>query len=161
MKKIVITSDSHGDAEVLFRILQEEADADAMIFLGDGFDDLESLEYEYPNVQILAVPGNCDHNWRDARECTAEFEGVRIFYTHGHMYGVKQALGPLASAAAERGASVALFGHTHMAEKDEIRGVTLFNPGSVSRPVGRRATYGVALCENGQCFLSHKTVPEA
>ena len=67
---------------------------------------------------FLAVRGNCDFG--SDLPLTGEFtaQGVKIFYTHGHYYGVKSGLYTLACAARERGAQVALYGHTHNALED-------------------------------------------
>ena len=43
MTKLVILSDSHNSEPAIRRILKAEADADALIFLGDGLRDLEQI----------------------------------------------------------------------------------------------------------------------
>ena len=73
----------------------------------------------------------------NAGEFTAQ--GVKIFYTHGHYYGVKSGLYTFACAARERGAQVALYGHTHNALEDYDDGLYLLNPGSLN---SWEATYG-------------------
>ena len=63
---------------------------------------------------------------------------------------VKGTLSALAAAARERGADIALFGHTHLRlerylppERDGERPLWLFNPGSISRPREGRPSYGI------------------
>ena len=72
--------------------------------------------------------------------------------------GVKMGSERLAECAGERGADVALFGHTH--RRELVRGVgtaaTVFNPGSL-RDGG---SYGVITIENGKCSFTWKRVPE-
>ena len=70
---------------------------------------------------------------KTAQDGLAAFDGVLIFYTHGHMYGVKYDLDTLADAASARGAEVALFGHTHIPHAETRSKVFLFNPGSCGR----------------------------
>ena len=55
--------------------------------------------------------------------------GVLFFYTHGHHYGVKRGSERLAQCAGDRGADVALFGHTHVRELQRGVGTaaTVFN----------------------------------
>ena len=130
--KILVISDVHGRMRDLRWVLQNET-ADAMFYLGD-------VGYQEPT------------------EGMAPFAGVLFFYTHGHHYGVKMGSERLAESAGERGADVALFGHTH--RRELVRGVgtaaTVFNPGSL-RDGG---SYGVIKVTDGQCEFSWKRVPQ-
>ena len=91
----------------------------------------------------------------------AAFDQVVVFYTHGHMYGVKYDLDTLADAAAARGAEVALFGHTHKPIALQKNGVFLFNPGSCGRCYTGPNTYGVMLLDKGKITsFAHKEVPQ-
>ena len=113
MTKLLILSDSHNSRLAIENILAAEADSiDALIFLGDGLRDLEQALTFYPSLRAYAVAGNCDFGALEPLDGLAAFDGVVVFYTHGHMYGVKYDLDTLADAAAARGANVALFGHT-------------------------------------------------
>ncbi len=159
MKKIVIASDSHGDAPALRRILQAEPDAAALVFLGDGYRDLEGLAEEFRQLRIYHVLGNCDYDAQGPEEGLVAFEQVLFLCTHGHRYSVKTGLLALAEAAHGRGVDVALFGHTHVPELEQMEGVYLFNPGSVGRAFDGHPSYGVALCENGEVTFQHKEVP--
>ena len=134
MTKLLILSDSHNSRLAIENILAAEADSiDALIFLGDGLRDLEQALTFYPSLRAYAVAGNCDFGALEPLDGLAAFDGVVVFYTHGHMYGVKYDLDTLADAAAARGANVALFGHTHIPVAEERGGVFLFNPGSCAR----------------------------
>ena len=159
MKKLLITSDSHGSASALCRILAKEQDADGLFFLGDGLGDLEQLRRQYPDLPVYAVAGNCDYGSDAPEEGLLTCEGVRFFYTHGHHYNVKYGLLTITLATAQREADVVLFGHTHLPELDTFNGVTLFNPGSVGRPVNGHATYGVAIVDKGTVKFQHREVP--
>ena len=87
--------------------------------LGFAYD---AIEKEHPD----AVVHLGDH-------LTLELDGVRIFVTHGHLYGVKRDLTALAGAAKDAGARLALFGHTHIQHLEERGGITLLNPGTAGR----------------------------
>ena len=118
MCKILVISDVHGRLRDLRWVLQNET-ADAMFFLGDGLYDLNAaleLRREPVPYPIYRVAGNCDVNYSEPSEGLAPFGGVLFFYTHGHHYGVKMGSERLAECAGERGADVALFGHTHRRE---------------------------------------------
>lgn len=83
--------------------------------------------------RVLSVRGNCDL-WGPPRAETLlrTFEGVRIFGTHGHRYGVKQGLLRFSLAAQEQQAQVALFGHTHIPYCRQEDGLWLLNPGAAA-----------------------------
>ena len=77
--------------------------------------------------------GNCDIPRLGDDELTLDVEGVKIYACHGDRLGVKRGAGELAAKAASIGADIALYGHTHKACEKVINGVTLFNPGTLSR----------------------------
>ena len=129
--RIVVISDSHGRTRRLDRVFADQPQAEAYLFLGDGLPDWAQMEKKYPERRLLAVAGNCDGGTTVPSVRTEEFGGVRILLTHGHIYKVKYDLGTLALAARERGAQVALFGHTHRALECQDRELLLVNPGSV------------------------------
>lgn len=143
--KWLVVSDSHGLGGVLYDICESHSAVDGLFFLGDGLRDLEYVQSVYPNLQVYAVSGNCDME-NCAAEGVADCGGVRVLYTHGHMYGVKSALGPLCKHAKEEGAAVALYGHTHRPLCGVQDGVLLANPGAVS---SYPAQYGLLTVENG------------
>ena len=158
--KILVVSDVHGRLRDLRWLLQNET-ADAMFYLGDGLYDLNAaltLRKEPVPYPIYRVAGNCDAGYPDPTEGLAPFAGVLFFYTHGHHSGVTMGTDRLAESAGERGADVALFGHTH--RRALVRGIgtaaTVFNPGSL-RDGG---SYGVITVTDGACQLGWKRVPE-
>ena len=103
MTKLLILSDSHNSTGAVERILHAESDATAVIFLGDGLRDLEEALTFYPKMKVYAVAGNCDFGALEPLDGLAAFDQVVVFYTHGHMYGVKYDLDTLTDAAAARG----------------------------------------------------------
>ena len=143
MTKLLILSDSHNSTGAVERILHAESDATAVIFLGDGLRDLEEALTFYPKMKVYAVAGNCDFGALEPLDGLAAFDQVVIFYTHGHMYGVKYNLDTLTDAAEARGAEVALFGHTHVPVAEQHGSVFLFNPGSCGRCYTGPNTYGI------------------
>ena len=161
MTKLLILSDSHNSAGAVERILHAESDAKAVVFLGDGLRDLEDALTLHPKMKVYAVAGNCDFGALEPLDGLAAFDQVVVFYTHGHMYGVKYDLDTLADAAAARGAEVALFGHTHKPIALQKNGVFLFNPGSCGRCYTGPNTYGVMLLDKGKITsFAHKEVPQ-
>ena len=150
MTRLLVLSDSHGGRAAIERILMKESKTiDALIFLCDGLRDLESTLTLFPKLRAYSVAGNCDYGALEPLDGLAAFDGVVIFYTHGHMYGVKYDLDTLADAAAARGAEVALFGHTHIPHAEQRGKVFLFNPGSCGRCYTGANTYGILTLDGG------------
>ena len=103
MTKLLVLSDSHGGRAAIERVLMKESKSiDALIFLGDGLRDLELALTLCPKLRAYSVAGNCDYGALEPTDGLAAFDGVVIFYTHGHMYGVKYDLDTLADAASAR-----------------------------------------------------------
>ena len=161
MTRLLILSDSHNSREAIERILKAEAATiDALIFLGDGLRDLELALTRYPKLRAYAVAGNCDYGALEPLDGLVAFDQCVIFYTHGHMYGVKYDLDTLTDAASARGAEIALFGHTHIPLAEQRGKVFLFNPGSCGRSYTGPNTYGILTLDNGKVVShEHKEVP--
>lgn len=66
-------------------------------------------------------------------ELELEVEGRRLFACHGHRYGVKSGTERLAEAAKARGCDIALYGHTHVPDVHEEKGILMINPGCMTR----------------------------
>lgn len=107
---------------------------DALIHLGDFYDDGIAIAEENPSIPMHQVPGNCDRY----RFCGLKPEvlcypvcGVKLYMTHGHMHGVKSGTYRLLISARENGAQAALYGHTHCADcHQEEDGLWVLNPGA-------------------------------
>ncbi len=132
--KYLVMSDTHGNTAAALKILAGYPDADAVIHLGDGTEDLRPAERFFSGA-FICVRGNND--WCSSpEERTVEIGGVKFFLSHGHRYGVRYSREMLASEAKRNGCLYALYGHTHVARDENIYGVRLLNPGAVSFPVG-------------------------
>ena len=141
--KIVVMSDSHYDEKSVESVRGYLQDADVLLHCGDGAPDIEALRTTFKG-EVYAVSGNCDINCTYPQERLLEFDGVKIFITHGHRYNVKYEYHSIAYRCREVGASIGLFGHSHKGMIDKDQGVALMNPGSVSLPYGRdKKTIGI------------------
>ncbi len=148
--KWMIASDIHGSAEYCRALLGriKEEDPDRILLLGDllyhgprndlpqGYAPKEVIELLNPLApRLLCVRGNCeaevdqmvlqfpvlaDYAWIDTN-------GLRIFATHGHLFGLDNPP-PLATG------DILLCGHTHVPILVKREGYTYINPGSVSIP---------------------------
>ena len=131
--KVLIFSDSHSGLSFM-RLCVDKIKPDAILHLGDHYDDAEAIHEEYPNIPLEAVAGNCDKYRAPiyAREILLHtVGGVRLYMTHGHIHRVKQVLSFLIRDARAANADAALFGHTHVAYcEQESDGLWVVNPGS-------------------------------
>lgn len=142
--KILVISDSHRMTNRLANIFDEQSDADAVIFLGDGESDMDNAEYLIKSGNVYKVRGNCDFCSALTDEALIELAGKRIFFTHGHIYSVKSGYEQIIAAAKSKGADICLFGHTHSPYKECVDSLNIMNPGTAS--LGQ---YGIVEIQNG------------
>ncbi len=131
--RIIVMSDSHGSTSRVRQIFTDNPGAELYLHLGDGAADFVKAGWLFPSTARMGVRGNCDPS-RDLdipKTGLVELGGKRIFFTHGDLYRVKHGLDELEAAAREKGADIALFGHTHTALQEYRDGLWLINPGSV------------------------------
>ena len=163
--ELLIFSDSHGSAQNMTAAIDRQIKMpDAVLFLGDGARDLDRLFL--CDIPIWAVRGNCDwssSDYADKTERTLYFEGHTILLCHGHEWGVKGGMGALIAHAAEVGADIVLFGHTHtptlqtIAAGEQVKGITLtrpmylFNPGSI----GYEGSFGTLTLKGESVLLNY------
>lgn len=130
--RILVLSDSHSGLSFMRACIQA-VKPDAMIHLGDYFEDGKDMAEEFPYIPMHQVPGNCDRYRMVAyhpEQICYLVGGVRLFMTHGHNEKVKMTLALLKKEAREAGAQAALFGHTHSPYCCQEDGLWLLNPGS-------------------------------
>ena len=132
---IAIISDSHGNRNSISKIKSKISDAEILIFLGDGENDLNEITKEF-HGEVYAVRRNCDFNGKYPEERVIEIKGKKIFMCHGHKYGVKYGYNSIYYRGKEIGADIVLFGHSHLPIIEEYDGLTLMNPGSISHGMG-------------------------
>lgn len=131
--KILVLSDSHSALQFMYRCV-ETVKPDAIIHLGDYFDDGQVLRTDFPQIPLYQVPGNCD-SYRcpgiQPHTRVEEIFGVKFLLTHGHRQNVKMNLSALLMEARSCGVDAALYGHTHRADLHrEEDGLWILNPGS-------------------------------
>ncbi len=136
--KFLIASDSHGALARIIEMMLTHPDIDNIIFLGDGDRDIDDIMAAYPEKTCHVVSGNCDHFSSRPDFDVFDICKVRILYTHGHRFQVKNGLASLKLGAKKLGAQFALYGHTHIPKTDESEGIIYFNPGSI-----RDGRYGI------------------
>lgn len=156
--KILVLSDSHSAISFMRRCI-ETVCPDAVIHLGDHYDDAEAMKEAFPRIPFYQVPGNCDR-YRcvpGTQEIRVErIYGLDVYMTHGHRHSVKQYLGSLLKDARACKVKVVLYGHTHVPDcHQEPDGLWVLNPGSCGYYGG---TAGLIVTQGGQvqdCKILH------
>ncbi len=147
--KILVLSDSHS----LLRVMRSAVQAikpDAIIHLGDYFDDGEVIHEENMHIPFHQVPGNCDkYRMYQPRPEVLCYNvcGVKLFMTHGHNHNVKYGLNSLLQDARVENAQAVLYGHTHTPDCRQDNGMWILNPGSCGNGGG---TVGLMEVNNGE-----------
>ena len=166
---LLVLSDSHGHPDRVAEAIRRVR-PDGILFAGDGLRDLTYCDLPCP---LWAARGNCDWGCSSLitggqvvepeDELLFTLEGVRIFLTHGHHYGVKSGLGGVIAHGVTQRADVVIFGHTHLPLELHLSpdrpgdfGVsaplTVFNPGSIG---DRAASFGTLTLRGGQMLFGH------
>ena len=151
--RILFFSDAHGVPTALKALRARVAadSPDVVCFLGDALYhgprngvpadyDTKCAADEFNALadRIVAVRGNCDAEIDQmmlafpmmGQYATVLAGSVRVFLSHGHVWGPDEKLPPLPAG------SVVATGHTHVPTVDLVGGIWCFNPGSVSLPKG-------------------------
>ena len=139
--RILVVSDSHRMHDHLDTAI-ERVMPDKIFHAGDaqgGEDYIEAVS-ECP---LEIVRGNCDYGSYLPGELLLPVGKHLVFLTHGHLYGVNYGVEELAQAAKEKGADVAIYGHTHCPDITYVDDIAVLNPGSISLPrqSGRQPSY--------------------
>lgn len=122
MKKILIVSDTHGDTELLTKILLENH-CDINLHLGD------SQLPEYMLSSFLVVRGNCDYfiDFPTSRDLVVE--NFKIHLEHGDKIYTS-----LENYINNIDCDIFLFGHLHKVMNFKINKKLVLNPGSLTCP---------------------------
>ena len=128
--------------EDLEKVLEKESPIDAMVHLGDveGSEDYIRILTDAP---VYMVAGNNDFYTDLPGQAVIDLDGYRAFITHGHGYHVSYSPNRLVAEALHRNAQIAMYGHTHVPHLEQVEGVIVLNPGSLSYPrqAGREPSY--------------------
>lgn len=147
--KILVLSDSHSGLSFMRRCVRA-VKPDAIVHLGDYFEDGQVLAEEFPHIVLHQVPGNCDQfRCLPFQPTVLEYPvcGVKLYMTHGHRHRVKQGIYALVRDALSSGAQAVLYGHTHIPDVHREGEMWVMNPGTCSSEGG---TAGIIETESGK-----------
>ena len=147
---ILVLSDSHSTLHFM-RLCVQTIKPNAIIHLGDYFDDGEVLAEEFSGIPLYQVPGNCDRYRCPPGQAEILIDricGVNLYLTHGHRHKVKMGVGALLRDARAAKVDAVLYGHTHISDcHKEEDGLWVMNPGSSGYFGG---TAGIIEIEDGR-----------
>lgn len=150
---MIIISDTHHDIVSIEKILPVINTCDYLVHLGDCNDDIKRLGEKIKVKEIIKVKGNCDFiELGNKTEEICQIQGVKMLFTHGHRFHVKDDLLELMLYAQENECNYVFYGHTHQAQTDERCGIQFINPGSLSSSNWCGQSYCVVEMENGKIF---------
>lgn len=155
--KILIVSDNHGRTGNLERVIKNQGKLDYVIHAGDTMGSEDYIE-AILDCPLVIVGGNNDYFSGLPSEATVNLGKYKVWVTHGHGYGIYRGTERIEEAMADRGADIAVVGHTHVPMIKYCGGRTIVNPGSISEPrqTGRRPSY--ALMEIDREGEAHVTI---
>lgn len=150
--KILALSDTHKKIDHAIQICRSIKDIDMVVHLGDCKSDGDQLA-KAVGIDVIAVKGNCDGSLNDRDYQIIDTQYGKIVLTHGHMQSVKQGLLNLFYFTKSLGCKAAFFGHTHIPCIEEMNGIYLINPGSLTLPAcGSQGSYAIiTVSQNALC----------
>lgn len=146
--KILVLADSHGYLD-LMRLAVKAVRPNAIVHLGDYFDDAQKLSEENMHIAFHQVPGNCDkYRMYQSHPETLCYSvcGVKLYMTHGHNHHAKDTTYYLRVDALAENVQAVLYGHTHIPECRVLDDIWVFNPGTCRNDQG---SVGLIEVENG------------
>ena len=121
--KIVVVSDSHGNREILDRIVQMNPKVDVFLHAGDS--ELSRFEI----APYISVKGNCDYE-----DCFPLYLNIKTPYGKLYICHGNRLATLTKEKMDEMGVKIFVFGHTHMKMAEKIDDCYIFNPGSTTLP---------------------------
>lgn len=151
--KIALVSDTHGYMGNLVEEIRKQ-EVDYILHMGDGVEEADMLREEL-NLPTFVVAGNNDY-FTDARpELFFMLEKTPIYMVHGHRQGVYYSRGEFAQIARQKGAKIALYGHTHVFRDEMFADVRVINPGSTFLPRDGVRSFAVLELPSGDLKRIH------
>ena len=142
--KILVVSDTHGMDRRFYEVYRKEKPVDMIIHCGDTQGSEEEMSRKV-DCAFAAVMGNNDFFSQLPKDRVFDYGQKRFFVTHGHYYNVSSGYDRIIDEAKSRGCDFALFGHTHRPYYEEVDGLHVINPGSLSYPrqYSRKPSYAL------------------
>jgi len=129
--RLLVLSDTHGAFSRVDKVISQTS-CDAVVFCGDGINDIRDAQAIYCDKDYYCVKGNCDYDaYGEKPTLMPVICGHKMMITHGcevPRYKIEESLTNIAQA---NGCDVLFYGHTHKQVYKVIEGLTVINPGSL------------------------------
>lgn len=134
--KIAITGDTHGNQQVMRKLVNCLPPIDLILHTGDYVGDANFLQ-SCTGINVIKVAGNCDTLCKDVKvDEFLEINGKALWLTHGHKYIKWNEVADLAYWGRHLEQDIIVYGHTHIPICEYNDNILIINPGSPSRPRG-------------------------
>lgn len=145
--KALIVSDNHADRTSLNELISiYENKIDLWLHCGDSeFMSTDSIWDVFKTVQ-----GNMDIDYSLPLERVEQFGEESVLIVHGHQQRVGATLDYLNDLADAKNADIVFYGHTHIAQMDQIEERYFINPGSIVQPRGALRVGSYAIYETNK-----------
>lgn len=131
--KILVVSDTHRVVGNLEKVLKKVGKIDMLLHCGDVEGDEDRIR-AMVSCPVHYVAGNCDYNGENPSDRIVNAEGHIIYMTHGHKYSVGRTYEFIRSMAKANKAEAVFHGHLHIPHVDNVDGIIVASPGSISEP---------------------------
>ncbi len=156
MKKILVISDTHKNLSKLENIAGylKEQKIDFFFHCGDHEENTDKIS-EILGINGMFVDGNCDKGNLKKIEFIKIY-GKKFLITHGDLYGVNFDLNRLYYLAKENNCDAVAFGHTHIPIAEDVDGMIMLNPGSLSKPRdGKNGSIGYFIIDEDEVLRAN------
>lgn len=144
--KILLVSDTHGNNEVLDKLVILHPDMDLYLHLGDSESVPELLR------PFVTVKGNCDH-FSDAQDI------FMISTNVGYLVATHKPQNFDQNWLEENNVKIVCHGHTHKRRFEKIKNVIYINPGAISYARdGNGLSYSILKIENSEVEHTFKYI---
>lgn len=139
--RFLVLSDTHGGTSYFISEIKKHENIDKIIHLGDYVRDAFEIQ-KNTKIPVIMVRGNNDYNDVDIPyDLIINVKNHKILITHGHNYKVYFGIQNLYYRALETGCDIVLYGHTHCYLDENVDGIRILNPGSITMPRDKIASY--------------------
>ena len=137
----------------MLKVIEKER-PNSVIFAGDHSEDCIELKYIKEELTYYIVKRNTDINDYITPEIMEiEIEGIKIFLTHGHLFGVKRGYSFIKEEGVKRRCNVVIFGHTRIPYTEIWNEIKFFNPGAMED-----GNYGVIDFKDGTYKVERRSL---
>jgi hypothetical protein len=135
--QIVIAADCHGQTNRLKMLELAYPDADYYLHAGD-------LNGQLPHTKKWqCIRGETEEKLSMQETLKIDTPFGSIFMLHGHQLARKERIQQAAEHAAQKGCSIAVFGHSHQPVVQTVSNVMVINPGSLFKNRDGQSTYAL------------------